>query len=115
MFFKPAALLVARIISLLDETKLCIDLGHKSVAAENPLDERVYFINAPELKVIGQMEEHLLAELPLGHSKKVGDVLYGMPIHICPTCALYGKASIVEKGKVDDSWDIVARERKITV
>src|SRR5471030_2006764 len=44
--FLPAALVVARIISLPDETKICLDLGHKSVAAENGLSKRVYFLNA---------------------------------------------------------------------
>jgi D-serine deaminase-like pyridoxal phosphate-dependent protein len=113
--FVPAALVISRIISLPDETKLCLDLGHKSISAENELDKRVYFLNAPELKFISHSEEHLVAETGPGHSYKVGDVLYGLPFHICPTCALYESAFIAEKNKVVGEWQIVARDKKISI
>lgn len=113
--FIPAALVISRIVSLPSETMLCIDLGHKSIAAENALDKRVYFLNAPELKFIGQSEEHLVAEAPLHHQYKIGDVLYGLPYHICPTVALYERALIVENNKVTSEWKIIARDRKINV
>src|SRR6185295_7254857 len=40
--FLPAAVLITRIISLPAPGKVCTDLGHKSVAAENEIDRRVY-------------------------------------------------------------------------
>jgi len=111
--FLPAALVISRVISHPGENLLCLDLGHKSVAAEKELNNRVVFINAPELKFVGQSEEHLVAETDKQHPYKVGDVLYGMPFHICPTCALYERAFIVEEGKVSSEWEIIARDRKI--
>ncbi len=113
--FIPAALVISRVVSLPSETKLYLDLGHKSIAAENALDKRVYFLNAPGLKFIGQSEEHLVAEAPLDHRYEIGDVLYGLPYHICPTVALYERALIVENSKVVDEWKIIARDRKIDV
>ena len=113
--FLPAALVISRIISLPTETTLCLDLGHKSIAAENELSKRVYFLNAPELKAIGQSEEHLIMQTDVGHDYKVGDVLYGLPFHICPTCALYERALIVENETVVGEWEIAARNRKINV
>ena len=113
--FLPAALVISRIISLPNETTICADLGHKSVASENPLDNRVYLINAPELKVIGQSEEHLVLQANKDHQYKTGDVLYGIPVHICPTCALYERALIAEDGKITGEWKIIARDRKITI
>lgn len=113
--FLPAAVISTRIISLPDETKLCLDMGYKSVAAENDLNHRVYFLNAPDLKVVSQSEEHLIVEAPKGHSWKVGDLIYGLPIHICPTCALYEYATIVEEGKATDKWRIIARDRRIEI
>lgn len=113
--FQPAALVITRIISLPDATKICTDLGHKSIAAENEIGKRVQFLNAPELKPVGQSEEHLVLEAPAHHQYKVGDVLYGLPYHICPTCALYERALVVENGVVTDEWKIIARDRKITV
>ena len=113
--FATAALVITRIISLPDETKLCLDLGHKSIAAENELHKRVYFLNAPELKFISHSEEHLVAEAPPAHTYKAGDILYGLPYHICPTVALYERAIIVENKAVTTEWKTIARDRKINV
>ncbi len=113
--FLTAALVVTRVISLPDSTKLCLDLGHKSVSAENELSKRVYFLNAPHLQPLGQSEEHLVVEAGPGHSYKIGDILYGLPIHICPTVALYERGFTVEKGLFTGEWKTVARDRKITI
>ncbi len=113
--FLPAALVISRVISMPDETKLCLDLGHKSISAENELSKRVHFLNAPELKFISQSEEHLVVETDAGHSYKLGDVLYGLPFHICPTCALYERAQIVENNEATREWKIIARDRKINI
>jgi|SRR6185312_4841094 len=113
--FLPAALVIARVISLPDETKICLDLGHKSVAAENKLSKRVYFLNAPELVMVSQSEEHLVAEAGADHKFKVGDVLYGLPYHICPTVALYERAITIENDRLTGEWKNIARDRKITI
>lgn len=112
--FEPAALVVTRVVSIIDETTIATDLGHKSVAAENPLP-RVYFLNAPEITPIGQSEEHLVAKVQEGNTFKVGDVLYGIPVHICPTVALYERAFVAEGNNVVSEWKVIARDRKITV
>jgi D-serine deaminase-like pyridoxal phosphate-dependent protein len=112
--FEYAALVITRIISVIDEQTVCTDLGHKSVAAENPLP-RVHFLNAADATPISQSEEHLVLKFPAKHDWKVGDVLYGVPVHICPTVALYDTAVIVEDNEVVDSWKVIARTRKITI
>ena len=113
--FTPAAVLVTRIISLPSTTKICTDLGHKSVAAENEIGRRVFFLNAPSISAVSQSEEHLVCETEKNHNYKVGDVLYGLPYHICPTVALYERAYIVEEGKIGGEWRNVARDRKLSV
>jgi len=113
--FVPAALVVSRVISLPDETKICLDAGHKSIASENELAKRIYFLNAPELVMLGHSEEHLVADAGKGHKYKVGDVLYGLPYHICPTIALYERAITIENKKTTREWKNIARDRKITV
>lgn len=113
--FEPAALLLCRIVSLPTETSLCLDLGHKSVAAEHALEDRVAFLNAPELRAVSQSEEHLVVEVPAGHAYRIGDVLYGLPVHICPTCALYERAYVVENGHVTGQWCMVARDRELSI
>jgi D-serine deaminase-like pyridoxal phosphate-dependent protein len=115
LLFLPAALVISRVVSVLNTTTICLDLGHKSIAAENPINRRVKFLNVPEVKFISQSEEHLVIELPAGHGMKPGDVLYGMPIHVCPTCALYDTALIIENGNMREQWQMIARQRKITI
>ncbi|TSD66934.1 D-TA family PLP-dependent enzyme [Inquilinus sp. KBS0705] len=113
--FQTAALIVTRVISLPDETKLCLDVGHKSVSAENELNKRIYFLNAPKLKFISQSEEHLVIDAGGDHQFKVGDILYGLPYHICPTIALYERAITIENEDVTGEWLNIARDRKITI
>ena len=111
----PAAVLVTRIISLPSPTKICTDLGHKSVAAENEIARRVYFLNATDLKPVSQSEEHLVCEVEKGHGYKTGDVLYALPYHICPTVALYERVYVIEDGAVTGEWRNIARDRKISI
>jgi D-threonine aldolase len=113
--FLTAAVLITRIISLPSSTRITTDLGHKSVSAENEITRRVHFLNAENLKPVGQSEEHLVLEVPENHSYKTGDILYGIPFHVCPTIALYERAYTVEGGKLSGEWKNIARDRKITV
>jgi D-threonine aldolase len=113
--FLTAALVISRVISLPSPARICIDLGHKSIAAENEITRRVYFLNAPQLQASSQSEEHLVLEAGAGHTYKTGDVLYGLPIHICPTVALYERAITIENGKISGEWKTIARDRKIEV
>ena len=99
-------------ISITDEHTICTDLGHKSVAAENPLP-RVHFLNAPDAVPTGQSEEHLVLRVTDATQYHTGDVLYGVPVHICPTVALYDKAYVVENKKTVTQWEVVARKRSI--
>ena len=113
--FLPAAVLVTRVISLPSSNKICTDLGHKSVAAENEIARRVFFLNVEGLRPVGQSEEHLVLETNENQSIKVGDVFYGLPYHVCPTVALYERVVTVENGKATGEWNNVARDRKITI
>ncbi|MEJ8844463.1 D-TA family PLP-dependent enzyme [Lacibacter sp. H375] len=112
--FDYAALVLTRVISIIDEQTITTDLGHKSVAAENPLP-RVHFLNAPNAIPYSQSEEHLVLKVADSNTFKVGDVLYGVPVHICPTVALYDKAVVVENNEAITTWKVVARDRAINV
>ncbi len=111
--FQPAAMLVTRVISKPDDTKICLDLGHKSVAAENEIAKRIYFPDYSQLIPIGQSEEHLVMEAGENHGFNVGDFLIGIPYHICPTVALYEKVFVVENNQICGEWKTTARDRKI--
>ena len=111
--FEYAALLVTRIISKPTEGIITVDLGHKSVAAENPIDKRVKFLNLDYYELLSQSEEHGVIKVKDWDKHKVGDVLYGIPYHICPTINLHDEVSVIENGKKIDIWEITARKRRL--
>jgi D-serine deaminase-like pyridoxal phosphate-dependent protein len=113
--FLAAALVISRIVSLPESNLICCDLGHKAVAAEKPLDKRVAFLNAPELVPVSQSEEHLVLDAGEGHHYQIGDLLYGLPYHICPTVALYENTTSVSSAHAGQTWEISSRKRKITI
>ncbi|SHF62694.1 D-TA family PLP-dependent enzyme [Dysgonomonas macrotermitis] len=110
--FEYAALVATRIISIVDEHHICVDLGYKSIAAENPLP-RVHFLNAPEAIPVAHSEEHLVLEVPDSKSYTLGNVLYGVPKHICPTVALYDIANTIDNNEATGQWKVIARNRFI--
>ncbi len=112
--FQYAALVLTRIISIVDTHHICVDLGYKAVAAESPLP-RVHFLNAPEAIPEAHSEEHLILRVPDSTHYAIGDVLYGVPVHICPTVALYDTARIIESGNYTTTWKVIARDRTITI
>ncbi|MBL0201709.1 MAG: D-TA family PLP-dependent enzyme [Chitinophagaceae bacterium] len=113
--FIPAAVLLTRVVSLPGEEKICTDLGHKSVASENEISKRVFFPEFECLHVISQSEEHLVLENKSETKFTPGDILYGIPWHICPTVALYDSIKIIENGQYCADWKNIARDRKITI
>ncbi len=112
--FLFAALVVSRVISKPDANIIATDLGHKAIASENPITNRVYFLNAPEVLPIGHSEEHLVLKISPG-TFHVGNILYGVPYHICPTVALHETMAVIENNKMTGSWNVVSRKRKISV
>jgi D-serine deaminase-like pyridoxal phosphate-dependent protein len=111
--FEFAALLLGRVVSKPGGNRLCLDLGYKSVSPDNPT-VRVELLDLPEVKWLGQWEEHLAVETPAAASLKVGDPVYGVPYHVCPTVALHRQAYVVRNGCVDGTWKIASRDRFMT-
>lgn len=112
--FRPAALVLTRVISKPDGDRLCLDLGHKAIAAENP-PPRVRLLDLPEASAVMHSEEHLVIETPDVAKFAIGQCLYGIPRHVCPTVALQSEAWVVEGNKATERWPIEARARRLTV
>ena len=112
--FKVAAFILTRVISIIDDKKMCLDLGYKAVASDSPLP-RVSFPDLSEYTVLGQYEEHLVIQVPDTSAFEVGTPLYAVPYHICPTVNLYEKVFAIEQGQVSETWKIVARDRQINI
>ncbi len=112
--FHLAAVLLVRVISIIDETNLCLDLGHKAIASENPLP-RVKFLNVDNVKEIGYSEEHLVVNVKDTGKHAIGDVWYGVPYHICPTVSMYNVVHVIENNIYTKQWKVIARDRAISI
>jgi D-serine deaminase-like pyridoxal phosphate-dependent protein len=112
--FQPAAVLLARVISKPGTNRITLDLGHKSVAPENP-HPRVRFEELPDAVAVMQSEEHLVLETDRAHEFTIGQALHGIPRHVCPTVSMHGEAYVIEGGQTTERWPITARNRLITV
>lgn len=112
--FEPAALLFTRVVSKPAANRLCLDLGHKAVAAEMP-HPRVVFPRLPEANAVMHSEEHLVLETPRAPEFAVGDALIGIPWHVCPTVALHSEVWVLEKRRATERWPVTARVRRLTI
>lgn len=112
--FLNAALVLTRVISKPGDNRLCLDLGHKAIAAEKP-HPRVQFLNLPDAQAVTHSEEHLVVETSRAGEFQVGDVLYGIPRHVCPTVALHAEAVVIRNGAAEARWKIAARARMLSV
>ena len=111
--FLPAATLLTRVISRPTHDRLCVDLGHKSVASEMP-HPRVLFPTLPEAQAVMHNEEHLVLETTRAHEFPVGTLLQAIPWHVCPTVALHAFVHVVRDDRATEVWPILARSRKLT-
>ena len=109
-----AALVLTRVVSKPGLNLLCLDLGHKAIASEKP-HPRVIFPTIPDAKAVTHSEEHLVIETALAGDYAVGDCLFGIPRHICPTVALYSEAVVIEDGNAQTRWPILARNRALSI
>lgn len=112
--FLPAAVLLARVISKPGKNRITLDLGHKSVAPEQP-QPRVRFEELPDAVPVMQSEEHLVLETERAHEFIVGQALHGIPRHVCPSVSMHGEVHVIEMGKCTERWAVTARNRRITV
>jgi len=108
--FKPAALLFTRVISKPGPNRLCLDLGHKAVASEMP-HPRVVLLDLEDARAVSHSEEHLVVETSRSVEFRVGDCLYGIPWHVCPTVALHSVAIVIKNSQPTGSWQVAARNR----
>lgn len=112
--FTPAALLLTRVVSRPRTGRLCLDLGHKAVAADTPPPGlRAWLPAIPDAKVVGHSEEHLVLDVDDSDRFPIGTPLLAVPAHVCPTVSLHRRALVVENGRVVDEWETTARDRRL--
>ena len=104
---------LSRVISKPGNDLICLDLGHKAIASEMP-QPRIKILGLENYTIIGHNEEHMVVKTPDAPKMKIGDVLFGIPYHICPTVDRYDSVTVIKDGKAAEQWNVEARKRRIT-
>jgi len=112
--FLPAAAVLTSVVSKPAKNLLCLDLGHKAIAAEMP-HPRVQLLDLPVNRFVNHSEEHLVIETMDADGYQPGDLVYGIPWHICPTVPRYRSAYVIQNRKITGEWMVDARDRMITI
>jgi D-serine deaminase-like pyridoxal phosphate-dependent protein len=109
--YEPAALVVSTVVSHPKPTVVTCDAGHKSVSADAGIPTCAV-AGRPDLTPLKPSEEHLpiegTASLP-----KIGELLYLIPRHVCPTVNNFDHAVIVEHGRVVGVEPVTARGHEV--
>lgn len=114
--YLPGAAILTRIVSHPKEGWFTLDTGYKAISAEQTTPG--ILPELPHAKPFFQSEEHwtYAMEEGLEHQRPaIGTLLYLIPWHICPTCALHEYAYCVSDGHLKGKWPITARNRTSAV
>ena len=110
--YKPAVLVAARVVSHPRPAIVTCDGGHKAVSADAGVPTCIV-LGHPDLTGIGPSEEHLPLTVKEGaEPPPVGEVLYLLPRHICPTVNLFNDALIIRNGAIESVESVTARGRE---
>jgi D-serine deaminase-like pyridoxal phosphate-dependent protein len=110
--YAPAALVVTRVVSHPSQGIVTCDAGHKSVSADAGVPTCVVMGHS-ELTPIGPSEEHLPMQLRSGAAPALGEVLYLIPRHVCPTVNNFDTALLVRNGEIRSVEKVSARGREM--
>lgn len=96
------------------KNNICLDLGHKAIASEMP-QPRAVFPDIEDAGIINHNEEHMVIKTKKADMLNIGDAVYAIPWHICPTVDRFEKVTVVNDGKATGQWKVEARKRTITI
>jgi D-serine deaminase-like pyridoxal phosphate-dependent protein len=115
--YRPAAVVISTVVSRPTASRLTCDAGHKTVSADAGVPN-CFVLGHPELTPQHPSEEHLPLEISAGDNHhtataQIGDTLYIVPKHVCPTVNNFDHAIIVEGGRITGLERVTARGREI--
>ena len=113
--YRPAAVVISTVISHPSSGRLTCDAGHKTVSVDSGVPTCAV-IGGPSLVPARPSEEHLPIEaLDDALTPPIGEFLYLVPRHICPTVNNFDYALIVIDGKVVGVEQVTARGRETPI
>ena len=110
--YRPAALVVSTVVSRPAAGRVTCDAGHKTVSADAGVPTCAV-LDRPDLQPGHPSEEHLpIAVPPGGATPSLGEILYLIPRHVCPTVNNFDHAVLVSGGRVLGVERVTARGRE---
>ncbi len=110
--YRPAALVLTRVVSHPHPGIITCDAGHKTVSADAGVPTCIV-LGHPELTPLSPSEEHLpMAVKEAARPPRIGDALYLLPRHICPTVNNFNDALLVRSGIIQSAEQVSARGRE---
>ena len=110
--YRPAVLVLARVVSHPRPGVITCDAGHKSVSADAGVPTCVV-VGHPELAPLSPSEEHLPMAVQAGAAgSQVGETLLLLPRHVCPTVNNFDCALLVQDGEIKVVEKVSARGRE---
>lgn len=106
--YAPAVVVMSRVVSHPNEMTFTCDAGHKAVSADAGVPTCVV-AGHPDLTPLSPSEEHLPLKVNGSTTLKVGDLVYLLPRHICPTVNNFDCALRVEDGEIQAVERVSAR------
>ncbi len=113
--YRPAALVLSRVASRPHAGVATCDAGHKAVSADAGVPTCVV-VGHPELLPLSPSEEHLPMQVEPGAAgPEVGEILFLLPRHVCPTVNNFDDALIVRNGAIEAEEKVSARGHEAPV
>jgi D-serine deaminase-like pyridoxal phosphate-dependent protein len=107
--YQPAAAVVSTVVSHPKPDRVTCDAGHKSVSADGGVPT-CEVAGRPDLRPLKPSEEHLPIEVAGGFEPPaIGEALYLIPRHVCPTVNNFDDALIVSRGRIVALERVTAR------
>ena len=109
---EPAVFVMTRVVSHPRPGIITCDAGHKSVSADAGIPTSVV-AGRPELTPLGPSEEHLpMSVADSFPPPPVGEILYLLPRHVCPTVNNFDLALLVRNNQIASMERVSARGRE---
>jgi D-serine deaminase-like pyridoxal phosphate-dependent protein len=110
--YRPAALVLTRVVSRPHPGIVTCDAGHKTVSADAGIPTCLV-LGHPELTPLSPSEEHLPMAVKEGaRAPQIGDALYLLPRHVCPTVNNFDDALLVRNSALESTEPVSARGRE---
>jgi D-serine deaminase-like pyridoxal phosphate-dependent protein len=110
--YQPAAVVMTRVVSHPAPGLITCDAGHKTVSADAGVPTCAV-LGHPELEPLTPSEEHLPMRVTGTQIPHIGQLLFLIPRHVCPTVNNFDEALLISGGKLLAVEPVSARGREL--